>query len=193
MRSFYYRTYDEFAVDIGREYTHLECEYKAVSVIAKYEDARHIVEGLVRLGHPIISISLDDPEYCDYRAELVVTLDNEGVWCEPMKIDDRYLPCASDVIYIMGNCSILSIKDNNYSSIYEANVGEDEYEDTCEPDSDDEASVEEYYLDDNIHSFDVDWHEGDTSYRLSCWTEDGTSIEEKFREIVNLLTSNRNI
>jgi hypothetical protein len=193
MRSFYYRTYDEFAVDIGREYTHLKDEYKIVSVIAKYEDARHITESLIRLGYPIVSLLLDNPECCGYYDELVVTLDNEGIWCEPMKLNGVYLSCEADVIYIMGNCSTLCIKGKSDENIYEANVGEDEYEDTCDLETDDEVHIGKNDFDDNIHSLDVSWYEGDTSHRFSYWTKDDDSIEEKFREIVTLLISNRNI
>lgn len=196
MKSFYYKSYEEFAVDISKEYTHLKDEYEAVSVIAKFEDSRNIIESLVRLGYPIMSILLDNPKCCNYYDELVVTLDNEGIWCEPMKIDGRYLTCEADVIYIMGDCSTLCIKGKNDENIYEVNVGEDEYEDTFEPGTDDEnikVDTEKDDSNDNIHSLNVSWYEGDVSRNFSYYTTDTSFTKEIFEDILSLLTSNRNI
>ena len=72
------------------------------------------------------------PEWENYHEEYLISLNNDGIWCEPMKLDGKYLTDESTITYILDNCSSKVIPCCKGKNVYEVTVGIDE--DDCECD-----------------------------------------------------------
>ena len=99
MRTLYFNDFEDFAAEVSDMYDSV-CEdddLNSVCAIAKYEEARKIIEQLVCIGHPIANVNIENPEIDGYVDEFVVDLNAEGIWCEPAKRDGKYIWCESDV------------------------------------------------------------------------------------------------
>ena len=73
------------------------------------------------------------PEWENYHDEYLISLNNDGIWCEPMKLDGKYLTDESTITYILDNCSSKVIPYCKGKTVYEVTVGEDDCScDECE-------------------------------------------------------------
>lgn len=120
-----YEDYEEFACDIADKYNSLEDEFDAVSIIAKYNEAKEIIKELLCLGYDIASIDIHREEFEEYWDEYRIALNQDGIWCEKFKRDIGYFNDDTPICFVMDNCSSAVFKYIDSEEIYEAAVGED--------------------------------------------------------------------
>ena len=71
------------------------------------------------------------PEWENYHEEYLISLNNDGIWCEQMKSDGKYLTDESTITYILDNCSSKVIPQCRGKIVYEVTVDIDEDECDC--------------------------------------------------------------
>ena len=111
--------YIDFADRICKQFTDLNDTFGSISVIALYDEAKQVIAACVRYGLDIVSVEIDNAEYGDYCDEYIVTVDQEGLWCEPFKRNNKYIHTESDIVYIFDNCNSKVIKHCNSDTVYE--------------------------------------------------------------------------
>ena len=85
MKNLYFDDFEDLACDIADTYDSLDGEdFEDVAIIAKYEEARHIIKELLCLGYDIHSLEIHDDLWENYDAEYVISLYDNSIWCEPM-------------------------------------------------------------------------------------------------------------
>ena len=105
------------------------------------------------------------PECKNYHEEYLISLNNDGIWCEEMKSDGKYLTDESTITYILDNCSSKVIPYCKGKIVYEVTVGDDEddcdsSECACKKDEKPTTSKESYF----INGKSVDKSEFDKKY-----------------------------
>jgi hypothetical protein len=135
METKYFDDYIDFAEEIYDTFDKLKKinnndTYKDISIIGKYEEIRNIIRELIAVGYEIHSIELHNPELEGYDDEYVCTVrvfdDEESeIWCEPIKIGDKYIYDKSLITYVFDNCSSAVLKYLTALVMYEVNVGEE--------------------------------------------------------------------
>ena len=131
-------------------------EFGDIAIIAKYEEAKEIIAELVCIGHSLVSIRMSRPEWDDYCDEYIISLNHDGIWCEPMKVDGKYISDESTMIYILDNCSSNVIPQCKGNILIEVGIA-DEEECNCDGccgccECNNELAIES---DDNMHGFTV--------------------------------------
>ncbi len=184
-----------------------------IAIIAKYDEARRIIPELLSMDYDMESVELHRPSWEDYFDEYIISLNRDGVWCEPMKRDNGYLNNDSTVTYILDNCSSKVIKHCvGEGMIFEVHV--DDYSDEFEDDfsdgicidccdcvdedcprkcvvgckEDDKTETDEYVeyskdKDGDLHGFTASKSDGNSYYSYSVYTSDKLSV----RDIQSLL------
>lgn len=146
------------ACEISDNFDTLKDDFDDIAIIAKYEEAREIIAELACIGHSLVSIRLDRPEWDNYYDEYLISLNQDGIWCEPMKVDGKYIKDESTMIYILDNCSSAVIPYCRGNILIEVGIADEEEFNCdkccgcCECDCDNEISIES---DDNMHGFTV--------------------------------------
>ena len=133
MRNLYFEDYEDFACAVSDVYDRVKSydKYDSVDVVAKYEDAKEIIRELVGIGYGIAFINeLADPEWDGYDDAFVVSLLDDEIWCEPVKLKDGYIFVEADVVYIFDDCNSKIIPKIESDEVYEVEIG-NEYGD-CE-------------------------------------------------------------
>ena len=115
----------------------------SISVVAKYDNARNIINILTGYGYEIANMEFHDPEYDGYKDEYIITIcvrlsnnDIMEIWCEPAKRKDDYLILGGDIVYILNECNIKVVKKIESDKIYFVEL-EDEIEDEYDDFADD--------------------------------------------------------
>lgn len=122
-----FEDYEEFACDIADKYESIRNdEYNDVAVVAKYEEAKHIIKELLCIGYDIHSIEMHDDEWDGYNAEYICSIYDDEIWCEPMLRENGYLTDDSPIMYVMDNCSSKVIPYCKGKTVYEVSIGEDD-------------------------------------------------------------------
>lgn len=111
--------YIDFADRVCKQFTDLNDTFGSISVIALYDEAKQVIAACVRYGLDIVSVEIDNAEYGDYCDEYIVTVDQEGLWCESFKRNNKYIHTESDIVYIFDNCNSKVIKHCNSDTVYE--------------------------------------------------------------------------
>lgn len=109
----------------------------AVSVIAKYENAKDIIKATMLMEDiDFETINISDPVVNGYEDEYVFDLfvDSDGAYfsgVEPAKRNGKYLDLSNDEVYIFENCNAkVTDQCDKYSDTYIVHIGvEDEFED----------------------------------------------------------------
>ena len=131
MKKLYFDDFEDLACNIADTYDSLKGEdLEDVAIIAKYEEAKQIVEELICIGYNISNIELHEVDWDNYDAEYIVTLYDNSIWCEPMLRENGYLNEEAPVIYVLDDCSSKVIPHCKGKTVYEVSVGADE--DDCE-------------------------------------------------------------
>lgn len=108
-------------------------EYASVGIVAKFEKAEKIIRELVFEGYDIALIDkFGDFNYVEYDDAFLITLDSEGIWCEPIKNDTKYYYLDTDVVYLLGDCSSKIIPYIRSDVVFEVNIDNIDEEDFCE-------------------------------------------------------------
>ena len=133
MKNIYFEDYEDFACAVSDTYDRVKSndEYNSVDVVAKYEDAKEIIRELIGIGYGIAFINeLADPEWDGYDDAFVVSLLDDEIWCEPVKLKDDYIFVEADVVYIFDDCNSKIIPKIEADDVYEVEIG-NEY-DNCD-------------------------------------------------------------
>ena len=94
IKTLHFEDYEDFACAVSDVYDRVKSddEYNSVDVVAKYEDAKEIIRELIGIGYGIAFINeLADPEWDGYNDAFVVSLLDDEIWCEPVKLKDDYI------------------------------------------------------------------------------------------------------
>ena len=137
MKNLYFDDYEDFACAVSDVYDRVKSddEYNSVDVVAKYEDAKEIIRELVGIGYGIAFINeLADPEWDGYDDAFVISLLDDEIWCEPVKLKDDYIFVEADVVYIFDDCNSKIIPKIESDEVYEVEIGNeyDDCDDDCE-------------------------------------------------------------
>lgn len=127
--------YTELVKDVENTYfdSNMDKTLDCVEVIAKYEDAKNIIAELVENGHDLVHISdFARPNHDGYNDEYLISLDHEGIWCEPAKRENGYLYVTGVVCYILDNCNSKIISSIQSMVVYEVSIGNDDCDGDCD-------------------------------------------------------------
>ena len=131
IKTLHFEGYEDFACAVSDVYDRVKSddEYNSVDVVAKYEDAKEIIRELIGIGYGIAFINeLADPEWDGYDDAFVVSLLDDEIWCEPVKLKDDYIFVEADVVYIFDDCNSKIIPKIEADEVYEVEIG-NEYDD----------------------------------------------------------------
>lgn len=133
MEKLYFDDFEDFASYASFEYESIKDEdFQDISIVAKYNEMRNIIKELIYAGYDIRSIEIDDEECNGYDSEYVCTILRDEIWCEPMKIEGKYLADDSTITYVLDNCSSKVIPYCKGNAVYEVTI--DEYDEYCDCD-----------------------------------------------------------
>lgn len=97
-----------------------------ILIIAKYNEAKIILDYLVKLNHPIYFAEFWYEDWNNYNKEYYIHLDQEGISISPAfryksdgYNDDSYLITCSNKAYLFDNCSSKIIKYLECDEIFE--------------------------------------------------------------------------
>ena len=95
-----------------RYYASKSDESVDISIFAKYDNARKIINLLTDYDYELANINFHDHEIDGYEDEFIITLcarisnhDTPEIWVEPAKRKDGYLLNEADATYIFDECS----------------------------------------------------------------------------------------
>lgn len=131
MKNLYFNDFEDLACDITDKFDMVKDNFGDIAIIAKYEEAKKIISELSYIGYSLESISMSRPEWEKYYDEYLISLNNDGIWCEPMKLDGKYLTAESTITYILDNCSSKVIPHCKGKIVFEVSVGIDENDYEC--------------------------------------------------------------
>ena len=131
MKNLYFDDFEDLACDIADNFDMVKDDFGDIAIIAKYEEAKEIIAKLSCIGYSLESIRMSRPECKNYHEEYLISLNNDGIWCEEMKSDGKYLTDESTITYILDNCSSKVIPYCKGKIVYEVTVGIDEDECDC--------------------------------------------------------------
>ena len=126
MKNLYFDDFEDLACDIADNFDMVKDDFGDIAIIAKYEEAKEIISELSCIGYSLESIRMSRPEWENYHDEYLISLNNDGIWCEEMKSDGKYLPDESTITYILDNCSSAVIPYCKGKIVFEVTVGIDE-------------------------------------------------------------------
>ena len=131
MKNLYFDDFEDLACDIADNFDMVKDDFGDIAIIAKYEEAKEIIAKLSCIGYSLESIRMSRPECKNYHEEYLISLNNDGIWCEEMKSDGKYLTDESTITYILDNCSSKVIPYCKGNIVFEVTVGDDEDECDC--------------------------------------------------------------
>ena len=132
MKNLYFDDFEDLACDIADNFDMVKDDFGDIAIIAKYEEAKEIIAKLSCIGYSLESIRMSRPECKNYHDEYLISLNNDGIWCEEMKSDGKYLTDESTITYILDNCSSKVIPYCKGKNVYEVTVGIDEDDCDCD-------------------------------------------------------------
>lgn len=122
-----------------RYYASKSDESVDISIFAKYDNARKIINLLTDYDYELANINFHDPEIDGYEDEFLITLcarisnhDTPEIWVEPAKRKDGYLLNEADATYILDECSRTLLPQVETAKTYFVELKEDvddEYDD----------------------------------------------------------------
>ena len=166
MKNLYFDDFEDLACDIADNFDMVKDDFGDIAIIAKYEEAKEIIAKLSCIGYSLESIRMSRPECKNYHEEYLISLNNDGIWCEEMKSDGKYLTDESTITYILDNCSSKVIPYCKGNIVFEVTVGDDEddcdsSECACKKDEKPTTTSKESYF---INGKSVDKSEFDKKY-----------------------------
>lgn len=204
---------EDFCKEISCRFDNLNSDdFEDISIIAKYEEAKIIIEELICDGFTIHALEIHDKEWEGYEAEYIITLcsidDDYELFCEPMMRDGKYVKDSSTEIYILDNCSSKVIPYCYSDNLYEVAIDDEDYDGLdieydeeefqcehccldkcayCGNDKDQKTSEKyvEYSHDDDgdLHGFSASKSDGNSYFGYSFYTSDRLDTND----ILNLL------
>lgn len=174
--------YIDFADRVCKQFTDLNDTFGSISVIALYDEAKQVIAACVRYGLDIVSVEIDNAEYGDYCDEYIVTVDQEGLWCEPFKRNGTYISDVSNITYIFDNCNSKVIGHCESDDIYEV-CTDDSYKENID-------TINECMLCDNtisdLCSISLSLNQNGHYENYSYSTSDKSSVSTMLDKIKNI-------
>lgn len=194
MKNLYFDDFEDFACAVSDVYDRVKSddEYNSVDVVAKYEDAKEIIRELIGIGYGIAFINeLADPKWDGYDDAFVISLLDDKIWCEPVKLKDGYIFVEADVVYIFDDCNSKIIPKIEADEVYEVEIGNeyDNCDDGCSCDEYECACKKDIHVesDGDMHGFSVN-HSGENGWSsYSFYSTDMDLVNKEFKEIKELL------
>ena len=189
MKNLYFNDFENLACSVSDTYASLKDEgFDDIAIIAKYEEAKHIIKKLLCIGYDVNSIEIHDYLWDNYDAEFVISLYDNKVWCEPFLRENGYINEESPVIYILDNCSSKVIPHCKGNIVYEVSVGigEDDKRDRDECEC---ACCKDVYIetDGDMHGFSVNHSDENGCSSYSFYSTDISLVNKEFKEVKELL------
>lgn len=132
MKDICFSDYMSLACDMADEFDDMKDEFSCVCAIAKFDEASEIISALLCLGYPIASVEIHSVEFDGYADEYIVSLNADGVWCEPFKRDGKYInDDGFDLTYVSDNANHKCL-NNIHSPKIIFSVVDDEEDDDCD-------------------------------------------------------------
>ena len=143
-----------------------EDSYPIVSVYAKYDIAKELIEELILFGNRLGSIvELEDYEMSHYDKEYCVYLTEDGITCEKIFNDSSYYNGGGDISYVHEDCNSKLLSHIDSKTVYEFGIDEDDEcscsECACKKDEKPTTASKESYF---INGKSVDKSEFDKKY-----------------------------
>ena len=126
IKQIYFEDFTSLACEISDNFDMVKDEFGDIAIIAKYEEAKEIIAELVCIGHSLVSIRMSRPEWDGYCDEYIISLNHDGIWCEPMKMNGKYISDESTMIYILDNCSSALIPQCRGNILIEVGIADEE-------------------------------------------------------------------
>lgn len=140
----YFENVEELCEDVSCAFEHLDNEYPCVTVVAKHDEARKILSEFCILDYLPFSIELHNEEFEGYYDEYLISLTEDGIYCERAKLKDEYLNIDASYVYVLENCNskILSKIESNHVcevrfGVEDGEIDFDDFDDYNEDDYDD--------------------------------------------------------
>ena len=108
-------------------------ELDDIVIVAKYEEAKKIIEELVYHGYGISEINLNSVQVNHYEKEFAITLMFGSIGCLPLYENGDYIDVECDNIFLMDNCAARIIKHLKGKNIFDVSI-DDEIENEHEDD-----------------------------------------------------------
>lgn len=189
MKRIYFEDFTLLVCDISDKFNMVKDDFGDVAIIAKYKEAKEIIAELVCIGYSLESIEFDRPDWKNYYDEYLISLNFDGIWCQPMKVDGKYITDDSTITYILGNCSSTVIPQCKGKVVFEVGIVEDEECECdeccgccdCDCDEDDNYPHEVDSKDDesdNMHGFNVNKSDDNGYYSYSFYSTDKNLVEQ---------------
>ena len=187
MKNLYFNDFEDLACSVSDTYASLKDEgFDDIAIIAKYEEAKHIIKNLLCIGYDVHSIEIHDYLWDNYDAEFVISLYDNKVWCEPFLRENGYINEESPVIYILDNCSSKVIPHCKGKIVYEVSVGIGE--DNCNNHSECACKKDVYIeTDGDMHGFSVNHSDENGCSSYSFYSTDISLVNKEFKEVTELL------
>ena len=192
MRNLYFDDFEDLACSVADTYDSLKGEdFEDVAIIAKYEEARQIIKELLCLGYDVHSIEIHDETWENHKAEYVVSLYDDEVWCEPMLRENGYLDEDASIIYILDNCSSKVISHCKGKNVYEVTV-DDDFEDEGWTVNGKHATKEEFdaYVSQFKKSDEKPATTSKSEYFINGKSVDKSEFDKKFEEFDEMYLDN---
>lgn len=128
LKTLYFEDFVDFACEASDMYDSIKDDFKAVAIVAKYEEAKEILKELICIGYDIAHIELCDELFDDYHDEYLIALTNKGIYCEKFKRENGYIRNDSVVTYVSNECSSTCLKHIDSDVVIAFEIGDEEYE-----------------------------------------------------------------
>lgn len=184
-----FKDFEAFMLNVVNVYSHLRKvnKFNDVAIIAKYDDAREILQILMKNSFSLRSIDFHD----SYEDEYIITIanlynDGDGVYCESMKKESGYINDTSNVIFVLNNCSSTVLKHCNSKYLYEVEITyECQDDEECDCDCED---CDDFFSCPFVGSGSlIDTSGVSSTYKINGETVSKEEYEEKRNEIDDVL------
>lgn len=169
MADLFYETYEDFTESVSyvddTKGDFFKFKYDDdIAIVAKYDDAKRIVEELIYCGYGVNAIELHDPEMRGYDKEFVISLYDGDIYVEPMFREKDYLNLHETIVYVLENCSSKVISHCKSEKLHFVEIGESDnlVDDNEYDDDDDHVKYDgcnnnkiKIQSDDDMHGFSV--------------------------------------
>lgn len=185
MDTLHFDDYEDFAYAVVEEYekVKLHDDLDSIDIVGKYEDIKEVMAELVRFGYDITSVDGFGNAYMNnYDDEYVLSVYDDGVWCERAKKDYGYLIVEAEVVYLLDDCNSKVVPKVEAKETYIVEIG-DECDCDCE-NCECMSDTDNTYVhlsdgdDGNTHGFTASKSDGDSYMSYSYYSSDGLSHDD---------------
>lgn len=143
-----------------------------MSILSKYGEAKEIIKELVLNGFDIVSLDIHLEDFEDYYDEYIISINDDGIWCEKFLKEKGYLSEEAAITYISNECSSKVVPFVKSGVVYAYEIGEEEIEYQCKCGCSVDTSVN-YSIDKDgeTHGFTASKSDGNIYYSCTYYTD----------------------